>query len=93
MNNSTPEVPGSSLKRIPIEVHVSVGKARPSIKELLALEESAVLKLDKRINDPVEVFVGDRLIARGELHELSGPEAGQLGVRLTEVISENFDRA
>jgi flagellar motor switch protein FliN/FliY len=33
----------------------------------------------------VELYIGDRLIARGELIEMDGPEAGQLGVRLTEV--------
>jgi flagellar motor switch protein FliN/FliY len=45
-----------------------------------------VLALDTRIEDPVELYVGERLIARGELQELDGAEAGQLAVRLTEVV-------
>jgi flagellar motor switch protein FliN/FliY len=44
-----------------------------------------VLPLDRRVDDPVELYVGDRLIARGELEEMEGDQAGQLAVRLTEV--------
>ena len=74
------------LQRIPIEISVTVGKARPLVRDLLNLTENAVLTLDKRIEDPVELYVGDRLIARGELQEVQGGESGQLAVRLTEVV-------
>ena len=70
---------------VPIEVSVSVGKARPLIRDLLTMGENAVLTLDKRVEDPVELYVGDRLIARGQLEELDGEQAGQLAVRLTEI--------
>jgi flagellar motor switch protein FliN len=73
------------LRSLPVEVVISVGKARPLVRDLLALGENAVLPLDRRIDDPVELYIGDRLIARGELQELEGGEAGQLAVRLTEV--------
>lgn len=76
------------LNQIPIEVTVSVGSARPLIKDLLKLGENAILKLDRRIDDPVELFIGERLIARGELQEAEGADAGQLAVRLTEVIND-----
>lgn len=71
--------------QIPIEILVAVGRARLSLGELLRLGRDAVLALDRRIDDPVELFVGDKLIARGELIELSGEQTGQLAVRLTEV--------
>jgi len=71
--------------RVPIEITVSVGRAHPMVRELLSLENEAVLMLDKRVEDPVELYVGDKLIARGELQELEGENAGQLAVRLTEV--------
>lgn len=70
---------------VPIEITISVGKARPMIRELLKLGRDAVLPLDRRVEDPVELYVGDRLIARGELEELDGDQKGQLAVRLTEV--------
>lgn len=74
------------LHSIPIEITISVGHARPSVRDLLSLGENAVLPLDRRVDDPVELFVGGRLIARGELQELEGGDPGQLAVRLTEVV-------
>ena len=73
--------------QVPIEVTISVGKARPMVRDLLRLSRDAVLALDRRVDDPVELYVGDRLIARGELQELEGEQAGQLAVRLTEVVN------
>ena len=84
MDNATSDK-NHPFASVPIEITISVGKARPLIRELLTLEPNAVLTLDRRVDDPVELFVGDRLIARGELEELEGTQAGLLGVRLTEV--------
>ncbi len=53
--------------QVPIEVTISVGKARPLVRDLLRLSRDAVLALDRRVDDPVELYVGDRLVARGEL--------------------------
>lgn len=79
----------SAFTSVPIEVRVSVGRARPSVAELLRLNPESVLELDRRVEDPVELYVGDRLIARGHLEELDGDQAGQLAVRLTEVASDH----
>jgi len=75
------------FSQVPIEVTISVGRARPLVRDLLRLSKDAVLPLDRRVDDPVELYVGDRLIARGELTEMEGENAGQLGVRLTEVAN------
>jgi flagellar motor switch protein FliN/FliY len=75
------------FSQVPIEVTISVGRARPLVRDLLRLSKDAVLQLDRRVDDPVELYVGDRLIARGELTELDGDNAGQLAVRLTEVAN------
>ena len=84
MDNPTDANP---FAQVPIEVTISVGKARPLVKDLLRLSRDAVLPLDRRVDDMVELYVGDRLIARGELQELEGEQAGQLAVRLTEVAN------
>lgn len=81
------------LQRIPIEITVSVGTATPLVADLLKLTENSVLPLDRRLDEPVELYVGDRLIARGELQELEGGEPGQLAVRLTEVAVHQDDLA
>jgi flagellar motor switch protein FliN len=75
------------FSQVPIQVTISVGRARPLVADLLRLGKDAVLTLDRRVDDPVELYVGDRLIARGELQELDGDQAGQLAVRLTEVAN------
>lgn len=84
MDDMTPR-PDSPLVGVPIALSVSVGQAHPTVRELLALEKDAVLLLDKRIEDPVELYVGTHLIARGVLEE--DAESNRLSVRLTEVIS------
>jgi flagellar motor switch protein FliN len=77
--------PANPFTQVPIEICVSVGRARPLVRDLLRMRRDAVLPLDRRVDDPVELYVGDKLIARGELQELDGDQAGQLAVRLTEV--------
>ncbi|MGX0877459.1 flagellar motor switch protein FliN/FliY [Roseovarius sp. MBR-154] len=72
---------------VPIEITISVGKARPLIRDLLKLGKDAVLPLDRRVDDAVELYIGERLIARGQLEEMEGDQAGQLAVRLTEVAN------
>lgn len=79
--------PSNPFTSVPIEITVCVGKARPLIRDLVMLGENAVLTLDKSVDDPVDLYVGDRLIARGLLEEQDGK--GQLVVRLTEVIDLN----
>ena len=76
----------SVLSQVPIEIVISVGRARPTVRELLRLSRDSVLTLDRRVDEPVELYVGDRMIARGTLEELDGEQAGQMAVRLTEVV-------
>ncbi len=83
--NSDTGMVDNPFTEVPIEVTISVGKAHPLVRELLQLKNNAVLTLDKRVNDPVELFIGNKLIARGELEEVGEDGEGQLAVRLTEV--------
>ena len=76
----------SALRGVPIEMRVCVGRARPTLAELVAFNRDDVLALDTRIEDPVEIMIGDRVVAIGELIELEDGQAGTLAVRLTEVV-------
>lgn len=80
----------SAFAGVPIEVTISVGKARPLVSDLVELRRDSVLTLDSKIDDPVELYIGDRLIARGELQEIEDG-SGRLGVRLTEVADFSDD--
>lgn len=70
---------------LPVEVIFAVGRARPTVKELLQLSRDSLVTLDAKIDDPVEVIVGKRVIARGQLQEVEGKN-GRLAVRLTEIV-------
>jgi flagellar motor switch protein FliN/FliY len=85
-NTSLASDKNNPFTSVPIEITVSVGKARPLIRDLVTLGQNAVLELDKSVNDPVDLYVGDKLIARGMLEETEGSGDGQLVVRLTEVL-------
>lgn len=78
---------------VPVEIDIHIGTAKLLISDLLALSEDVVLPLDRSIDDPVELFIGDRLIARGELEETGGEGSGQLGVRVTEVFAPGASQA
>ncbi len=69
--------------QVPVEVTIAVGKAHPLVSELLTLAPGSVLKMDRRIEDPVEIYVGDKLFAHGELQEDPEGRDGQILVRLT----------
>lgn len=75
----------SRFGNVPIEITISVGIARPRLKELMEIDENAILPLDRNLEDPVELYVGDKLIALGQLEEMDGEGSGSLGVRIIEV--------
>ncbi|MEO1025833.1 MAG: FliM/FliN family flagellar motor switch protein [Pseudomonadota bacterium] len=79
------ELGASKFGDVPIEITISVGVSRPLIRDLMDIDENSILPLDKGLDDPVELFVGDKLIALGQLEELEGDTTGRLGVRIVEV--------
>ena len=85
------ELSQSRFAQVPIEITISVGMARPLIRDLLSLEEDSVLPLDRALDDPVELFVGDKLIGRGQLEEIDSEGSGKLGVRSVEITTPKDD--
>ncbi|HBS34327.1 MAG TPA: hypothetical protein DEA50_04485 [Parvularcula sp.] len=73
----------AALLAMPVTIAVSVGKARATIEELLAIGPKSVLTLESKIDDPVDLLVGERVIARGRLVDLG--EAGAFGVEIIEL--------
>lgn len=85
MADSTTPENANPFSSVPVEITISVGKARLPISELLKLGENSVLQLDRRVDDPVELRIGEKVIARGQLEEVEGGVEGQMAVRLTEL--------
>ncbi len=77
------------LRSVPVEIKVSVGHARPTISALLDLTKDDVLPLDRRIEDPVELYIGERLVAIGELVQTEDAGTSQLGVRVLEMVDSS----
>ena len=69
---------------LPVRIMVSIGSAKITIQQLLALNKDTVIDLEQLIDDPVDIFIGDRLIARGELVEATDNDNG-IGVKMTEI--------
>lgn len=69
---------------VPVRVRAVVGKARLTVAELLALGDGAVVPLDRRVGEPVDVYVNDRLVFRGEV--VVADET--LGVTIREVVGD-----
>ncbi|MEP9359784.1 flagellar motor switch protein FliN [Sphingomonas sp. KR3-1] len=67
---------------VPVKVQAVLGRARMPIGELLQLGAGTVVELDRRVGEPVDIFVNDRLIARGEVVLIDNA----LGVTLTEIV-------
>jgi flagellar motor switch protein FliN/FliY len=70
MTNDNLEALEARLGRVadvPVRVRAVIGRTRLTLAELSALSEGALLPLDRRVGDPVDVFVNDRLVFKGEL--------------------------
>lgn len=79
------------FRDVPVVLHVSVGRAKIPVGELLAIERNAIIALDSKVEDPVTLHAGDRIVAYGELQELEGSEDGRLAVRITEIVDGEPD--
>jgi flagellar motor switch protein FliN/FliY len=71
------------LLDLPLDVSVELGRTRMSIQELLALAPGSVIELDKSAGDPVELYINDRPIAKGEVVIIDE----NFGVRLTSIVT------
>lgn len=78
------------LMDIPLTVTVELGRGRMLISELLRLGQSSVIELTKFAGEPMDVFVNNRLIAKGEVVVIDE----RFGVRLTDIVShaERLDK-
>jgi flagellar motor switch protein FliN/FliY len=68
---------------IPLEISVEIGRTRMLIGDMLKLGQGSVIELNKLSGEPVDIFVNNRLIARGEVL-VSGDK---FGVRIIDIIS------
>jgi len=76
-----------SIYEIPVLVSVILGKAEMTVGQLVKLSKGSVVELDRKVGDPVDILVNDRLVAKGEVVIVDD----KIGVTLTEIIKSEKD--
>lgn len=74
------------IMRIPVTVDVVLGSVSMPVSSLLKLGPGAVVALDHRVGEPVDVMVNGRLVAKGEV-VIVDEQSSRFGVSLTEIVS------
>jgi flagellar motor switch protein FliN len=77
-----------TILRIPVSVQVVLGSAKMAVANLMKLGRGAVISLDHRVGEPVDVVVNGRIVARGEVVVIEDDNS-RFGVSLTEIVGPN----
>lgn len=70
---------------IPLQVTVELGRTKMLVKDVLSLNQGAVIELSKLAGEPLDIFVNSKLVARGEAVVVNE----KFGVRLVDIVSPN----
>lgn len=74
-----------ALLNVRLDVRVVLGRSRMPISELLELSKGSVIELDRKVGDPVDIVINDRMVARGDLVKVNGDH---IGVALREIVKD-----
>ncbi len=72
----------SRIKDLPIKLTVELGRTKMMIRDILKLGDGSIIRLDKLVGEPVNIFANDKLIATGEVVSVEE----RFGVRIQEII-------
>lgn len=71
-----------AVSDIPVSISVVLGKTSMQVQQLLKLGRGAVVELDRKVGEPVDILVNNRMVARGEVVVVED----KIGVTMTEII-------
>jgi flagellar motor switch protein FliN len=74
----------SSLSKMPVQISVVLGRCKMRLSDLLKIEIGSVVELDKNVDDLVEIFVNEKLIAKGEIVVVDS----KIGITLREIADQ-----
>ena len=85
-----PDIPRSAqdleaVYDVPVRVSAVLGKSSMQVNQLLKLGRGAVVELDRKVGEAIDIYVNDRLVARGEVVVVDE----RLGITMTEIIKTN----
>ena len=78
-----------AVYEIPVQVSAVLGKANMQVSQLLKLGRGAVVELDRKVGEAIDIYVNNRLVARGEVVVVDD----KLGVTMTEIIKSEKQSA
>lgn len=81
-SDSESSVTLDAVSDIPVQISVVLGKTSMQVQQLLKLGRGAVVELDRKVGEPVDIYVNNRLVARGEVVVVED----KIGVTMTEII-------
>ena len=74
---------------VPVNISAVLGRAQLSVAQLLQLAQGSVLELDRKVGEAIDIYVNNRLVARGEVVIVDE----RLGVTMTEIIKDGDAQA
>jgi flagellar motor switch protein FliN len=74
----------NALSKMPVQISVVLGRCKMKLQDVLKIESGSVIELDKNVDDLVEIFVNEKLIAKGEIVVVEN----KVGVTLREIIDQ-----
>ena len=79
----TAEVPLAMLMDLTLPLSIELGRTRMTVQDILRLGRGSVVQLERTVGEPVDIYVGDRRLAQGEIVVVND----YLGVRITQVVA------
>jgi flagellar motor switch protein FliN/FliY len=70
-----------ALNEVPLKVSAVLGETKMTIEEVLKLTQGAVIELGKKVGEPIDIYVNDKIVAKGEIVIVGE----KIGITITEI--------
>lgn len=75
----------SAIYEIPVQISAVLGRSTMQVSQLLKLGRGAVIELDRKVGEAIDIYVNNRLVARGEVVVVED----KLGITMTEIVKSD----
>ena len=88
MKESEKELTLEALYEVPVQISVVLGKTTMQLSQLLKLGRGAVIELERGVGEPIDIYVNNKMVAKGEIVIVDN----KIGVTLTEVVTTDKEQ-
>ena len=86
-NDNNPKLTLEALYDVPVQVSVVLGRTTMQLNNILKLGRGAVIELERYVGEPIDVYVNNKIVAKGEIVIVDD----KIGITLTEVVLQEKD--